>query len=36
MTNFDRRWSFGCHVAVSDVAPGFCDGNVGGGEVSLR
>ena len=35
MTNFSRRSLFGCHVAVGDVAPGFCVRYVSGGEVSL-
>jgi len=35
MTNFGHRSSFGCHVAVGDVAPGFCVRYVSGEEVSL-
>ena len=33
--NFGCRSSFGCHVAVGDVAPGFCVRYVSWGEVSL-
>jgi len=33
--NFGHRSLFGCHVAVGDVAPGFCVRYVSGGEVSL-
>jgi len=33
--NFSRRSLFGCHVAVGDVATGFCVRYVSGGEVSL-
>jgi len=35
MMNFGHRSSFGCHVAVSNMAPGFCVRYVSGREVSL-
>ena len=35
MTNFSHCLSFGCHITVNDVAPGFCVRYVSGGEVSL-
>jgi len=35
MTNFSHCSSFGCHIAVGNLAPGFCVRYVSGGEVSL-